>query len=83
MIVCVVLRDHECCIHGHECSTWVQDQLYELDTTIVRTANEKRVIASTTSGTDQDFHRRIMKTHSRSEYNSTSEELVDKTLRTR
>ena len=53
VIVCAVLRDHKCCIHGHKCSTWIQDLLYELDTTMVRTVNEKRVVVGTTIGTDQ------------------------------
>ena len=51
----------------------------DVNTTMVRTSNKKRVVVGTKSGTDQDYHRRILKTHSRSEYNSTSEELVDKT----
>ena len=46
---------------------------------MVRTVNEKQVVVGTTNGTDQDSHGRIMKTHSRSEYNSTSEKLVDET----
>ena len=46
---------------------------------MVRTVNEKRVVVGTTNGTDQDSHERIMKTHLRSEYNSTSKELVDET----
>ena len=46
---------------------------------MVRTVNEKGVVVGTTNVTDQDSHGRIMKTHLRSEYNSTSEELVDKT----
>ena len=79
MIVHLVLHDHKCCVHGHECSTWIQDILYELDITMVRKVNEKQVVVGTTNGTDQDSHGRIMKTHSRSEYNSTSEELVYKT----
>ena len=33
----------------------------------------------TTNDTDQDAHGRITKTHLRSEYNTTSEELVDRT----
>ena len=44
---------------------------------MARTVNEKRVVVGTTNRTDQDFHGRIMKTHSRSEYSSTSEELVN------
>ena len=44
---------------------------------MVRTANEKQVVVGTTNGNDQDSHGRIMKTHSRSGYNSTSEERVD------
>ena len=52
VIVSVVLSDHKYCIHGHECNTWMQDQLYELDTTMIRTANEKRVVVGTTNGTD-------------------------------
>ena len=73
----VVLRDHKYCIHGHKCSTWIQDQLYELDTTMVRTANEKRVVVGTRNGTDQDARGRITKTHSRSEYSGTSDKLID------
>ena len=46
-------------------------------TKMVRRSDEKRAIVGTKSGTDQDYHGRILKTHSRSEYNSTSEELVD------
>ena len=49
----------------------------DVNTRMVCTSNEKRVIVGTKSGTDQDYHGRILKTHSRSEYNSTSEELVD------
>ena len=79
MTVRVVLHNHEYCIHGHKCSTWIQGILYEVDTTMLRTANEKRVGVGTTSGTDQDSHERIMKTHLRSEYSSTSEELVHET----
>ena len=45
---------------------------------MVRTSNENRDVAGTTNDTDQVTHERIMKTHSRSEYSSTSEELVDK-----
>ena len=49
-----------------------------VSTTMVRTSDKKRAIVGTKSGTDQEgYHGRILKTHSRSEYNSTSEELVD------
>ena len=77
VIVPVVLCDHKCCIHVS--STWIQALLYKSDTTMVRTANEKQVVVCITSGTDKDSHGRIRKTHSRSEYNSTSEELIDET----
>ena len=49
----------------------------DVSTTMVRTSDEKRAIVGTKSGTDQDYHGRILKTHLRSEYNSTSEKLVD------
>ena len=49
----------------------------DVSTKMVRTSDKKRAIVGTKSGTDQDYHGRILKTHSRSEYNSTSEELVD------
>ena len=51
----------------------------DVSTKMVRTSDKKRAIVGTKSGTDQDYHGRILKTHSRSGYNSTSEELVDKT----
>ena len=60
-------------------STWIQDLLHEVDTTMLRTANEKRVVVDTTNGTDKGSYERIMKTNSRSEYSSTSEKLVDET----
>ena len=46
---------------------------------MVRMSDKKRAIVGTKSGTDQNYHGRILKAHSRSEYNSMSEELVDKT----
>ena len=49
----------------------------DVSTKMVRTTDEKQAIVGTKSGTDQDYHGRILKTHLRSEYNSTSEELVD------
>ena len=49
----------------------------DVNATMVRTSNEKRVVVGTESGTNQDYHGRILKTHSRSGYNSTSDELVD------
>ena len=60
-------------------STWIQDLLHEVDTTMLRTANEKRVVVDTTNGTDKGSYERTMKTNSRSEYSSTSEKLVDET----
>ena len=44
---------------------------------MIRTSDKKRAIVGTKSGTNQDHNGRILKTHSRSKYNSTSEELVD------
>ena len=49
----------------------------DVNTTMIRTSDAKQAIVGTKSGTDQDYHGRILKTHLRSEYNSTSEELVD------
>ena len=49
----------------------------DVSTKMVRTSDKKRAIVGTKSGTDQDYHGRILKTHSRSDYNSTSKELVD------
>ena len=49
----------------------------DVSTKMVRTSDKKRAIVGTKSGPNQDYHRRILKTHSRSEYNSTSEEIVD------
>ena len=43
-----------------------------VDTMTVRTANEKRDVVGTKRGTDQVYHGRFLKTHSRSEYNNTS-----------
>ena len=45
----------------------------DVSTKMVRTSDKKQAIVGTKSGTDQDYHGRILKTHSRSEYNSTSE----------
>ena len=39
---------------------------------MVRTANEKRDVVGTKRGTDQVYHGRFLKTHSRSEYNNRS-----------
>ena len=49
----------------------------DVNTTMVRTSNEKQAMVGTERGTDQDYHGRILKIHSRSKYHSTSEELVD------
>ena len=49
----------------------------DVNTRMVHTSDEKQVTVGTKSGTDQDYHGRILKIHSRSEYNSTSEKIVD------